>query len=162
MPESILTPGRTEPKWRPATANSRPRIPDRLRGWLLDEGSLTRLVIGNCPQRFRVRVLSQGWGRPQPNERRALQMSAAGAAFIREVELHCGGRPWVFARTLIPASTLRGGARRLAHLRNRALGAVLFADPKVLRGRLEVAQLLPRHPLYRAAAQGLECAPDSL
>ena len=89
-------------------------------------------------------------------------MAAAGTAFIREVELHCGSRSWVFARTLIPATTLRGGARRLAHLRNRPLGAVLFADPKVLRGELEVAELLPRHLLFRNAVRQLESPPDSL
>jgi len=89
-------------------------------------------------------------------------MDAAGTAFIREVELHCGNRPWVFARTLIPATTLRGGARRLAHLRNRPLGAVLFADPNVLRGELEVAELLSRHLLFRDAARHLERPPGSL
>jgi chorismate--pyruvate lyase len=133
-----------------------------LRGWLLDEGSLTRLVIGRCCGRFRVRVLFQRWGRPLASERQVLGMSLAATAFIREVELYCGDRPWVFARTLIPASTLRGGARRLAHLRDRPLGAVLFADPRVLRGELEVARLLPRHRLFRDAVDRLEYPPGSL
>jgi chorismate--pyruvate lyase len=138
------------------------RIPESLRGWLLDEGSLTRLVIGNCSERFRVRVLSQRWLRPLPGERRALGMNPAGTAFIREVELYCGLRPWVFARTVIPAPTLRGGAGRLARLRDRPLGAVLFADPKVQRGELEVACLLPRHRLFRDAVERLERPPQSL
>ena len=162
MPDSNLRPGQSEPKWRLASVQPGSRIPESLRGWLLDEGSLTRLVIGNCSGRFRVQVLSQRWGRPLPSERRALGMSPAGSAFIREVELYCGDRPWVFARTLIPASTLRGGARRLAHLRDRPLGAVLFADPKVQRGEMEVARLLPRHRLFREAVERLERPPESL
>ncbi len=162
MPESTFSPRQSEPKWRSARVQHRAGIPDLVRNWLLDEGSLTRLVIHNCSQRFRVRVLYQGWGRPQSGERRALHMSVAGTAFIREVELYCGSRPWVYARTLIPAGTLRGGARRLAYLRNRPLGAILFADPRVLRGRLEVVELLPQHLLYRAAAERLESVPDSL
>lgn len=162
MPERTFSPRQSEPKWRPARVQPRSWIPDLVRNWLLDEGSLTRLVIRNCPMQFRVRVLYQGWGRPQPSERRTLQMSIAGTSFIREVELYCGGRPWVFARTLIPAGTLRGGARRLAYLHNRPLGAVLFADPRVLRGRLEVAELLPHHFLLRAATERLETVPDSL
>lgn len=162
MPEPTFSPRHSEPRWRPARAQLRFCIPGPVRNWLLDEGSLTRLVIRNCPQRFRVRVLYQGWRRPQPGERRVLRMSVAGAVFIREVELYCGSRPWVFARTLIPAGTLRGGARRLAHLRDRPLGAVLFADPRVLRGRLEVAELLPEHLLFRAAAERLGSVPGSL
>jgi chorismate--pyruvate lyase len=162
LPEPTFNPRQSEPKWRPARVQPRSRIPDLVRDWLLDEGSLTQLVIRNCPQRFRVRVLSQDWGRPQPSERRALQMNVGGTAFIREVELYCGARPWVFARTLIPAGTLRGGARRLAYLRDRPLGAILFADPRVLRGRLETAELLPRHRLFCAAAERLESAPASL
>jgi chorismate lyase len=35
-------------------------------------------------------------------------------ALIREVHLLCDDRPWVFARTIIPISTLRGRERRLA------------------------------------------------
>ena len=44
------------------------------------------------------------------------------AAIVREVELLCGETPWVFARTLIPATSLRGPARRLA-----MLGDTVFA-----------------------------------
>ena len=89
-------------------------------------------------------------------------MRLRGAALIREVELHCGRRCWVFARTLIPAKTLEGGAKRLAYLRARPLGAVLFADPNVRRDLVEVARLSPNHILFECAARGLLPAPDSL
>jgi chorismate--pyruvate lyase len=83
-------------------------------------------------------------------------------AIIREVELYCEQTPWVFARTLIPASSLRGPARRLTMLGNRPLGEVLFNDPHMRSGRREVARLLPRHPLFQAAVASLEQKPEEI
>jgi chorismate--pyruvate lyase len=89
-------------------------------------------------------------------------MARGRHAMIREVELHCGARPWVFARTVIPAGSLRGGARRLAFLGEKPLGAVLFADPTTRRGRIELAKLTPGQPLFEAAIANLEMRPKQL
>jgi chorismate lyase len=53
---------------------------------------------------------------------------------LREVYLLCDGVPWVYARTAIPRETLTGRHRRLAYLKTRPLGAMLFADPGMARG----------------------------
>jgi chorismate--pyruvate lyase len=42
------------------------------------------------------------------DEARALGLRLGAWAWIREVQLLGDGQPWVFARTLIPADTLRG------------------------------------------------------
>lgn len=81
---------------------------------------------------------------------------------VREVELLGDGTPWVFARTLVPVSSLRGSARRLATLGNKPLGAVLFSDPSMRRGQIQIARLLPRHPLFIAATESLEQKPAEL
>jgi chorismate--pyruvate lyase len=83
-------------------------------------------------------------------------------ALVRDVELCCDDSPWVFARTLIPISTLKGGAQRLAQLGEKPLGAVLFTDPRVIRGATQVARLLPGQPLYQAACNHLPTKPDHL
>ncbi|MBA1333384.1 chorismate--pyruvate lyase, partial [Candidatus Endoriftia persephone str. Guaymas] len=83
-------------------------------------------------------------------------------ALVREVELLCDEVPWVFARTLIPASTLRGAARRLTLLGDKPLGAVLFSDSRIKRGRTQVARLQPRHRLFSAASVDLQPVPDEL
>jgi len=129
---------------------------------LRDTGSLTRRVIEACDGTFRVRLLRQRWGRPFYSERRLLGNRSGVLALIREVELLCDGRPWVFARSVIPATSLRGPARRLASLGERPLGAVLFADPRVRRGDTQVARLLPRHPLFVRAARDLDPPPAEL
>ena len=133
-----------------------------LRDWLLDTGSLTRRVQCVCPGRFRVRVESQGWGRPRLDECRALGVRVGRVALIREVHLLCDDRPWVFARTVIPLSTLRGARRRLAHLGDRPLGAVLFADPHMQRGPVEVTRIAHGSALFMAATQGVKRRPQAI
>ena len=92
---------------------------------------------------------------------RVLQYDYDGS-LVREVELLCGGVPWVFARTLIPARSLRGPVRRLTRLGTKPLGAVLFSDPKVERGRMQIAHLFPRHPLFSSAVARLEQVPQDI
>ena len=135
---------------------------DELRCWLFDQTSLTRRVQQACAGNFSVRVERQGWGRPRLDECRALGLRLGRRALIREVHLLCDERPWVFARTVIPVSTLSGEQRHLAQLGNRPLGAVLFADPHMVRGPVEVASIRNGHPLYIAAVQGLKRKPEQI
>lgn len=140
-----------EPAWKSWDLLRHAAVPNGVYDWLCDRGSLTALIRRNCCDGFAVRVLRQGWGKPLYSERRLLGMRGGERAIVREVELLCGMVPWVFARTLIPASSLKGPARRLTHLGSRPLGEVLFSDPKNRRGVTEVARLLPRHPLFQLA-----------
>ncbi|MCB1759386.1 MAG: chorismate lyase [Gammaproteobacteria bacterium] len=139
------------------------QIPDQIYPWLWDRASLTARLKSACRDAgFSVRLLRQGWGRPLYSEARLLEMRRGGRAIVREVQLLCGDTPWVFARTLIPAVSLRGPARRLAHLGDRPLGEVLFADPRMRRGETQVARLLPRHPLFATATRGLVPRPGEI
>lgn len=160
MPNPILRSHARKPRWRDWALLRRGQVPPVLRDWLLDRGSLTRHVVQDCSGAFRVQVQRQVWGHPLPSEQRLLGLRHGTLALVREVELRCAERPWVFAKTLIPATTLRGGRRRLARLGDRPLGAVLFADPQVRRERVEIAMLLPRHILFRqATARGTPTPP---
>ena len=149
-------------RWREGKQLPRAAPTAVLRAWLLDSGSLTRRVQHACAGRFRVRVETQGWGRPRLDEYRALGLRIGRIALIREVHLLCDERPWVFARTIIPVTTLRGRQRRLARLGDRPLGAVLFADPHMQRGPVQVACILPGSSLYAVAMQGLKRRPAEI
>ncbi len=146
-------------RWREGRQLSRATPTASLRDWLLHTGSLTRRVQQACAGRFRVRVEMQGWARPRLDEYRALGLRWGRIAFIREVHLLCDEQPWVFARTIIPVSTLRGRERRLAHLGSRPLGAVLFADPHMQRGPVEVACIRPGSKMFATAVKGLQRRP---
>lgn len=153
---------RGEPLWLAARRFSRRRIPPPLLDWLLDRASLTRRLQDHCPRRFSVEVLAQGWRRPMRNEALLLGTRLPARALVREVRLLCGGMPLVFARTVIPAATLSGSRRRLARLGSRPLGAVLFADPGMRRGELELSCIRPGQRLFDTATRGLAEPPPRI
>jgi chorismate--pyruvate lyase len=153
MTQSRFGKHHNEPVWRNRRRLIGAAIPVELSPWLFDSGSLTQRLIESCPGEFRVTLLSQGWGRPLLNEARRLGMRASQNALIRQVHLSCDGVPWVFARTVIPPRTLRGPQRRLAHLGNKSLGAVLFADKSMRRTELEIAAIAKGQQIYTLATQ---------
>lgn len=148
--------------WRPAAHWLQPVLPRVLRPWLLDSASLTQRLIRACCEAFRVELLGQSWRRPLLTEARALEIDPDRYAWVRQVRLLCGQVPWVYARTVIPGSTLTGPQRRLTRLRTRSLGAVLFADPTMERGTFQIARLLPGDTLFTLAAAGLARRPSEI
>lgn len=153
---------RAEPVWHEASRLHRREIPEVALQRLLDPASLTRRIQGACPGCFRVQVLAQGWARPQHNETLALGMRDGSWGFVREVHLLCDDQAWVYARTVIPRTTLTGPRRRLTRLKSRPLGAVLFADPSMRRGPVEIARLTPCDKLYPAAIGHLADRPPMI
>lgn len=151
-----------EPRWTSLNQLRSGLLTPRVSAWVRDSGSLTRAVLDVCEGRFEVDVRAQGWGRSMPGERSRLDMAPGLRALVREVKLLCDDSPWVFARTLIPATSLRGAARRLAHLGNRPLGALLFSDPSTRRLGVEVARLTPQHALFHAACSHLKSPPGEI
>jgi chorismate--pyruvate lyase len=145
--------------WQPASRMSLSVVPEHYRSWLFDPSSLTQRVVAVCGGAFRVQLLSQTWMRPHADERRSLGMRAGAVALVRQVRLMCNDHPWVYARTVIPRSTLTGHERRLIRLGNRPLGAALFADPTMERDPVEIACLAAGHAIYELALRDLAPAP---
>jgi chorismate--pyruvate lyase len=145
-------------RWQPYRCYRRSELPASLAVWLLDTASLTRRLQGLCGGEFRVRILSQVRGRPRLDETRVLGMRCGGLAIIRQVQLLCDDQPRVYARTVIPVSSLQGRLRRLAHLGARPLGALLFADRGIRRGVVELARIRPGERLYADAVNDLRQA----
>ena len=148
--------------WKPHHCFPRAAIPYELGKWLLDTASLTLRLQQLCPGRFQVRVLSQQWGAPRLDEMQALGMRGGSRALIRTVQLLCDGQPWIYARTIIPVTSLRGKLRRLAHLGSRPLGAMLFADPGMRREVVELARIKPGQPLYADASYRIRQRPEEI
>lgn len=112
--------------------------------WLLDSDSLTQRIIKQCEKykrSFSVEVLQQYIGKASISEASRLNMESDQAAHIREVLLHCGKTPVVYAKTIIPLTSLTGKQQQLALLGNKPLGAYLFSQPNLLRDDIEVSQL---------------------
>ena len=152
-----------EPLWNDWSQRRYGDVPPYVQTWLRDTGSLTRRVIRSCGCGvFRVRLLHQGWGAPLNGERRMLRTRRGVAALVRDVLLLCNDVPWVFARTLMPVTTLKGPARHLMQLGERPLGAVLFSDPTVIRGSTQIARLRPGNTLFDIACEQVEQTPELL
>ena len=149
----------TEPVWRRKSQLRKALIPNTVADWLFDSGSLTGRIVEACDGRFRVEVLQQGWQVPMRNESQRLGIRNGRIALVREVYLYCNDTPWVFARTVIPRSTLTGTQRYLAHLGNKPLGAALFSDPSMERDELEVSCLAAGQSLFATATQKMRDIP---
>lgn len=134
--------------------------PVEMRDWLLDPASLTGRLRAVCAGRFTVEVLAQGWSLPRSCEALELGVPPGRYGLVRQVYLRCDQAAWVYARTVIPAATLRGPERRLGHLKARPLGAVLFSNPTLRRTRVTIERLVPGDVLYAAATHGAGHAPQ--
>lgn len=141
------------PRWYPA-AHRRWALPRGLRSWLLDQRSLTAKLITRSGGDFRVQVLRQITARPLLSEQRALGLRTGERVLVREVLLVGEGEPWVFARSLIPLRSLSGPLRRLRYLRDRPLGAFLFAQPGLERGTMEISCIGPNQSYVPPDVQG--------
>jgi len=117
---------------------------NNVKSWLFDESSLTERLIGHCNGKFSIKVLSITRATPTVDEIKALNLRARSHAIIRQVLLLCDGEPLVFARTIIPLSSLRGSLRGIVLLGNKSLGAILFADKSMRRQPVEVVLINAR------------------
>ena len=159
---SVFNKSLHEPVWMDVRARGATAVPEQVYAWLKDPASLTRRVTDACDGRFRVRVRFQGWGKALNSETRLLQLGLREICLIREVELLCNDEPQVFARTLMPVSSLTGAARQLAQLRNKPLGKVLFANSHTRRKQVQIARFLPQHKSFRSAVSHLREMPEEL
>jgi len=153
---------RLEPRWQAHTSVARHVASPELLDWLLDPTSLTNRLRQGCRGQFSVEPVNQVWQRPMLNEAQALGVLPHERCFVREVRLLCDDEPLVFARTVIPVRTLTGPRRRLSRLGKKPLGAVLFADPSMLRSGIEIAKLSPGQPLFARATAGLPKPPTNI
>ena len=107
-------------------------------------------------------MLSQAWGAPCTDEARLLNMPKGQRAMVRQVQLLCDEQPWIYARTVIPVTSLRGRLRRLVHLGTRPLGGMLFADPGMRRGTVQLARISAGQDLFKAATLRLPQPPAEI
>jgi chorismate--pyruvate lyase len=115
------------------------RVPADLSAWLSHKGSFMRRLKKYGVESAVIQVLTQSWFYPTQEESALLKIKPRQLVLVREVLITSPDAKWMFARTVLPRATLTGKERRLAHLKNRSLGSVLFKDPLLRRGEFEVA-----------------------
>jgi chorismate--pyruvate lyase len=105
--------------------------------WLLHNDSLTAKLKRHCKD-FRVEVLGQEVQACQASEA-CEGISEGEQVLVREVLLFCDNIPHVFARSLLPLTSLTGKQHQLAHLGEQPLGQVIFNNENLQRKLIELA-----------------------
>ena len=119
--------------------------PEKIGLWLYDNHSLTQKLERLC-EKFHVQVRQQiTISATSPSLSGYFANSAN--LLLREVFLCCDNIPVVFAQTEIPLSTLTGEQAQLAEIGSQSLGKILFQDPHMKRGTIEVAQFTEKSQL---------------
>ena len=142
--EANLSPILEAIDWLPVLGGTPAQMPENLGPWLIDNGSLTRKLVTLSKDQFEVEVLRQEVATPDAAEANALKITQKTPVMIREVVLKGRGRPWVFARSILPMTTMTGRLAGLRTLSNQPLGELLFQDPSMTREPLEAACLPAR------------------
>ena len=119
-------------KWR--VFDPKENIPEHVSRWLLDSQSLTHKLKEKYND-FKVNVLSQEQNSPYECELKLLGSITNLKIIVREVELIGSETPVVNARSLIP---LTDDTKDILKIGSRPLGEILFNDPEIKRGHLEV------------------------
>lgn len=133
-----------EPKWidqRQILSENWRKLPDIHRQWLLEQGSLTQHLIDISRDNFRVQRVKQYWATAKPGEAQLLNINPRSRCLIREVTLHGGFETWVFARSVMPLSSLSGDLYCLRSLKNSSLGQILFNQASLKRSPFEIAEI---------------------
>lgn len=125
-------------RWFPATALT---MGDNrlLLDWLKQPSSLTARLMKLSQGHLTVEVISQRWDRADLSESQELNLMPRASVLVREVILKGKGKNWVYARSIMPRSSLTGPLKCLARLQNRPLGGWLFRQPSLRRGNMQIS-----------------------
>jgi len=142
----IIPPPRRELRW--STQLPLPLQPSSgLQTWLSDAGSLTAKLLKLSHGKFKVQVLQQVHLRASRSEALALGIGFQALCLVREVILCGNDEPWVFARSVLPLTSLTGPLRHLRKQGNQPLGAFLFSQPHLKRSSIALS-FISRHHAY--------------
>ena len=115
-------------------------MPTQVKSWLRETGSLTQRIKQTFAGNFSVELKGEAIDKPFKQDQACVGEVSFQRAFIREVVLKVNAIPYVFARTTVPISSLRG-LQKLSKLGTRPLGEVIFSYPDLKREQLDFAKL---------------------
>lgn len=145
--------------WKPLNAEDHQEIPQPLRNWLIDTGSLTAKLRSACTE-FSVHLISQTQRVATSREAGLLALEENDQLIDREVQLYCGTTPVVYARSLIPVKALHDRFEGLDSMGEKPLGEKIFSDPQLDRSPIEWGRLTSNHVLFDHAMENVGAVPD--
>ena len=139
-------------QWRSLSSILSCQVGHVLYDWIAEPRSMTVRLRKHAKRNMKIVVLDQSWSQPRAEERDVLGLSQHARIVAREVLLLCDGKPWMYARSIFPKSTLRGKGRCLHELGVRPLGEWMYKDPCLRRVDIQVTPLRAHHKNYQDAA----------
>jgi chorismate-pyruvate lyase len=127
-----------------------PTVPAALLPWLAEPGLLTERMRAVCGDAMRFRLLGV-LDSALPSTLRTRLAVRDDVCLLRDIEFCRGEHRWLFARTVLPASTVAAHPW-LRDLGEQPLGEALRRAGRHDREPLEYARLLPDHPLAQVAS----------
>jgi len=126
--------------------------PEKIASWLYDHNSLTKKLESHFSS-FTVEVKQQLT--TKPIAQLSNLFNSEDTILVREVFLHCDNQPVVFAQTEIPFSTQTEQPATLNNIGEQPLGKILFQDPTMLRGQIEVTEF-KKGSIFHELAEDLQ------
>jgi len=133
---------------------------EKIRSWLYDPRSLTEKLEKSC-HKFDVQV-NQQLTLNSADPKLSHYFNNKDKIFVRDVFLCCDDIPVVFAQTEMPLSTLTGQQAQLTEIGSQSLGKLLFQDPSMYRGVIEVAKFTKNSPVKALCSSIGQCCADDL
>ena len=118
---------------------------DEIKSWLLEEGPITKRIKSN--KEFRLKLIQDEVSAVEESEKQFINYNSTNIR-VREVLLFGDEIPMVFARTIIPNSTIEEGLADLGTLGNKPLGDILFEKDVFLRGDVLYASFMNEDKLF--------------
>jgi chorismate lyase len=125
----------------------------RLHAFLFQSGSLSRFIQQRCEGTFHIELINESWRYPMPDECHLLSLKDHEITFIREAWLKCDEQRIVYARTVIPRTTLKGESQKLMRLGTRPLGNILFNNNTTYRTNMRYGKIKVHCELHKQATK---------
>jgi len=94
-----------------------------IKSWLLEQGPITKRI--KSMKKFRLELIQDELSEVKEDEILFLTTDDESIR-VREVILYGNDTPMVFARTIIPNTTINKGLKELGEIGNKPLGDILF------------------------------------
>ncbi len=132
----------------------------RLNPFLFQNGSLSYYIQQRCRGSFHIELINESWCYPMPDESYLLSSYSRKITFIRESWLKCDKQRIVYARTIIPRTTLKGESQKLMRLGTKPLGNILFNDNTTYRTNMRYASISSHSELHKQASKDTDISSD--
>ena len=147
-------------QWLPAERLGQLDIEAHMRPWLIGKGLLSLRMKDRCGHRYGAHLVDQWTGLLGADLRTCLRAQDSAGLF-RDEELSCDGKVWVFARTVVPDSTLCVHPW-LGELGDSPVGEILADLSGVERSSYEYARLPAEDDLSARALRDTDLRPSGL